>query len=222
MVILMGIQAELPAQGDVDLSTDAQKFSYGIGLQFGEQIRQYLRGQRLTDIDAQALAIAIEDVLEQRDVRVGIDEMRAAAVKYREKMLREQAEVAEVNAKAGEEFLEKNGQREEVVVLDSGLQYRIVENGAGDKPTETDTVIVHYRGKLLDGTEFDSSYGRGEPTELQVAQVIPGWQQALQLMPIGSHWEVWVPAELAYGDRGAGDIGPNQTLHFDIELLEIK
>jgi FKBP-type peptidyl-prolyl cis-trans isomerase FklB len=108
------------------------------------------------------------------------------------------------------------------VVLDSGLQYRVVEPGTGESPAETDTVVVHYRGRLLDGTEFDSSYGRGEPAEFGVGQVIPGWQQALQLMPVGSKWEVWIPASLAYGTEGTGGIGPNETLHFDIELIEIK
>lgn len=218
VALLAGVQAGAYAQSDAELSTDVQKFSYGIGLQIG----QNLKSQGLTNIDPQAIAIAIDDVLNQRDLRVGVDEMRAAAVKYREEMLRERAAVAEVNGKTGEAFLEQNGAREEVVVLASGLQYRVVENGSGEKPTETDTVVVHYRGKLLDGTEFDSSYGRGEPTELEVAQVIPGWQQALQLMATGSHWEVWVPAPLAYGDSAPDSIGPNQTLHFDIELIEIR
>ena len=104
-----------------------------------------------------------------------------------------------------------------------GLQYRIVRAGDGATPTADNRVVVHYRGRLLDGTEFDSSYGRGEPTEFMLGAVIPGWQAALQLMPVGSHWEVWIPARLAYGEQGAGGtIGPNQALHFDIELLEIK
>ena len=119
-------------------------------------------------------------------------------------------------------YLKENSVREGVVVLDSGLQYRIVKPGAGGSPTETDTVVVHYRGRLLNGSEFDSSYVRGQPAELGVGQVIPGWQQALQLMPVGSTWEIWIPAALAYGAQGAGSIGPNETLHFDIELLEIK
>lgn len=222
MAILVGWQANALAQSGPELATDKQKFSYGIGLQVGQSLSQTLKQRRLTDIDAEALALGIRDVLEEGELRLDVEELRAAAAKYQEQMLRDQAAAADVNAKSGEQFLEKNGTRDEVVVLDSGLQYRVVENGTGEMPTETDTVVVHYRGRLLDGTEFDSSYGRGEPTELQVAQVIPGWQQALQLMPTGSHWEVWVPATLAYGNRGAGDIGPNQTLHFDIELIEIK
>ena len=107
-------------------------------------------------------------------------------------------------------------------MLDSGVQYRVIESGAGGSPTDTDTVVVHYRGRLLDGSEFDSSYGRGQPTELGVGQVIPGWQQILQLMPVGSTWEVWIPAALGYGAQGAASIGPNETLHFEIALIEIK
>ncbi|MDX1433631.1 MAG: FKBP-type peptidyl-prolyl cis-trans isomerase, partial [Gammaproteobacteria bacterium] len=193
LALLAGMHAGASAQSDAELGTDVQKFSYGLGLQIG----QNLKNQGLSKIDAEAMAAAIDDVLNGRDMRLSVDELRAAAVKYREEMLRDRAAVAENNGKKGEAFLAQNGERDEVVTLDSGLQYRVVEDGAGDKPTETDTVVVHYRGKLLDGTEFDSSYGRGEPTELEVAQVIPGWQQALQLMPTGSHWEVWVPASLA-------------------------
>ena len=104
-----------------------------------------------------------------------------------------------------------------------GLQYRILRTGDGAMPAADDRVVVHYRGRLLDGTEFDSSYGRGEPAEFMLDAVIPGWQAALRKMPVGSHWEVWIPAVLAYGEQGAGGtIGPNQALHFDIELIEIK
>ena len=216
--VVVGIHVSAHAQTAPQLETNTQKFSYGIGLQIG----QNLKSQGISNVDPAAIAIAIEDVLEQRELRVSIDEMRAAAIGYQEEMQRERAVAAEANAKTGEDFLAQNRGRDEVVALESGLQYRVVEEGSGEKPTETDTVIVHYRGKLLDGTEFDSSYRRGEPTELQVGQVIPGWQQALQLMQVGSHWEVWIPAGLAYGDRGVGGIGPNQTLHFDIELIEIK
>jgi FKBP-type peptidyl-prolyl cis-trans isomerase FklB len=178
--------------------------------------------QGLTGVDAQAIALAIEDILKGRDLRVSMDEMRVAATAYQNELNAVKLAAGEKNKAAGEEFLKENGTREEVVVLDSGLQYRVVENGNGESPTETDTVLVHYRGRLLDGTEFDSSYGRGQPTELGVGQVIPGWQQALKLMNVGAKWEVWVPASLAYGTDGAGNIGPNETLHFDIELIEIK
>jgi len=148
--------------------------------------------------------------------------MRVAATAYQNELNSEKLAAAEKNKVAGDKFLEGNSAREGIVVLESGLQYRVVESGAGESPTETDTVVVHYRGRLLDGTEFDSSYSRGEPAEFGVGQVIPGWQQALQLMPVGSKWEVWIPASLAYGTEGTGGIGPNETLHFEIELIEIK
>ena len=127
------------------------------------------------------------------------------------------------NLAAGRAFLASNAENEGVAQTPDGLQYRILRAGEGATPTAEDRVVLHYRAGLLDGTEFDSSYGRGEPTEFMLGAVIPGGQAALQLMPVGSRWEVWIPAELAYGERGAGgSIGPNQALHFEIELLEIK
>jgi len=206
------------AEEDPDLSTDIQRFSYGIGLQIG----QNLKAQGLDDLDAAALAAAVEDVVKGRDIRLTVDEMKLAAQSYQQKRQAEETKAAEVNRAAGEKFLTANQDEDGVVALDSGLQYRVVSEGDGETPTETDTVVVHYEGQLLDGTVFDSSYSRGQPTELQVGKVIPGWQQALQLMPVGSEWEVWVPSDLAYGDKGAGPIGPNETLHFNIQLLEIK
>jgi FKBP-type peptidyl-prolyl cis-trans isomerase FklB len=176
----------------------------------------------MSSLDTEAIAMAIEDVLRGNDLRVSMEDMQVAATAYQNELNAEKLAAGAENQAAGEKFLEENSDREGVVVLDSGLQYRIVKAGTGESPTETDTVTVHYRGRLLDGTEFDSSYGRGQPTELGVGQVIPGWQEALQLMPVGSKWEVWIPASLAYGSQGAGSIGPNETLHFDIELIEIK
>ncbi|MFL2555404.1 MAG: FKBP-type peptidyl-prolyl cis-trans isomerase, partial [Gammaproteobacteria bacterium] len=123
----------------------------------------------------------------------------------------------------GENFLAKNKNKEGVIVLPSGLQYEIIKMGNGEKPNINSTVVVHYRGTLIDGTEFDSSYARGEPIELNLGQVIKGWQEALQLMPVGSKWKTVIPSTLAYGERGAGRmIGPNATLLFDIELISIK
>lgn len=206
------------AQESEPLTSNYQKFSYGVGLQIGQQLKK----QRLTDLDVKAIALAIDDVLSGRDLRVSIDEMRSAAIAYQAELQAKNQAAADLNKQAGDKFLERNAAREEVVSLPSGLQYRVISEGDGEKPTETDTVLVHYRGRLLDGTEFDSSYGRGQPTELMVSQVINGWQQALQLMAVGSSWEVWIPAELAYGIQGAGSIGPNETLNFEIELLEIK
>jgi FKBP-type peptidyl-prolyl cis-trans isomerase FklB len=218
VAIFVGYQGLVYAQDSESLGTNAQKFSYGVGLQVGQQLKK----QGLKDLDAKAIAMAIDDVLNGRDLRIGIDEMRNAAMAYQAEMQAKAQAAANINKEAGDKFLDRNATREEVVSLASGLQYRVITEGTGEKPTETDTVMVHYRGRLLDGTEFDSSYGRGKPTELMVTQVISGWQQALQLMPVGSSWEVWIPGELAYGLQGAGNIGPNETLHFDIKLLGIK
>jgi FKBP-type peptidyl-prolyl cis-trans isomerase FklB len=131
--------------------------------------------------------------------------------------------VGEKNVKEGETFLAANKKKEGVVTLPSGLQYKILKTGDGPKPTKDQTVKCHYRGTLIDGTEFDSSYKRGEPTEFPVGQVIKGWTEALQLMPVGSKWQLFIPSDLAYGPNGAGQmIGPNVTLIFDIELISIK
>ncbi len=216
--LILAVQVPVHAQASKPLTTNVERFSYGVGLQIGQQLKR----QGLSGIDPRAITMAIEDVLAGRDLRVSMDDMRVAATAYQNELNAEKFAKAEKNKVAGDQFLEGNSAREGVVVLDSGLQYRIVESGAGESPVETDTVLVHYRGRLLDGTEFDSSYDRGEPAEFGVGQVIPGWQQALQLMPVGSKWEVWIPASLAYGTEGTGGIGPNETLHFDIELIKIK
>ena len=218
IALVLAVHLPVHAEDSKPLATNAEKFSYGIGLQIARQ----LKSQGLSGVDPRAIAMAIEDVLEGNELRVSRDEMQVAATAYQNELKAEKLAAGAESEAIGEKFLEENSSREGVVVLDSGLQYRIIESGAGESPTETDTVVVHYRGRLLDGTEFDSSYGRGQPTEFGVGQVIPGWQQALQLMPVGAKWEVWIPAALAYGPRGTGGIGPNQTLHFDIELIEIK
>lgn len=216
--LMVAVQVPVHAQDSKPLTTNAEKFSYGIGLQIAQQLQK----QQLSGVDPRAIAMAIEDVLKGRELRVTMEEMQVAAVAYQNELKAEKLAAGDMNKAAGEKFLEENSTREGVVVLDSGVQYRIIESGNGGSPTETDSVVVHYRGRLLDGSEFDSSYSRGQPAELGVGQVIPGWQQALQLMPVGSKWEVWIPASLAYGAQGAGSIGPNETLHFDIELIEIK
>ena len=205
--------------GDPQLDSALQRLSYAIGLQVGQSLRQ----QGLDEIDAAALAAALEDVYADRRPRLTVEQMQAAQTAYQAESATRQSRQAEANLAAGHAFLAENAENEDVVQTPDGLQYRILRAGEGATPTAEDRVVVHYRGRLLDGTEFDSSHGRGEPTEFMLGAVIPGWQAALQLMPVGSHWEVWIPAELAYGERGAGgSIGPNQALHFEIELLEIK
>jgi FKBP-type peptidyl-prolyl cis-trans isomerase FklB len=158
----------------------------------------------LTDDEAQATMVAL-----QNDVRA--------------RQQGQMQQVAEKNRKDGEAFLAANAGKEGVVRLPSGLQYKILTPGTGPKPSATDSVVCNYRGTLIDGTEFDSSYKRGQPATFGVGRVIKGWTEALQLMPVGSKWQLFVPAQLAYGDRGAGaDIGPNATLIFEVELLSIE
>lgn len=204
---------------DYELETPVQRFSYIVGLQIAGNLRE--RG--VTEVDPVAIGLAVQDALTGKTPRLTREEMQQAALDYQKAMMAQQAAAAKVNGEAGKAFLDGNAKADGVTVSESGLQYRVIQAGTGETPTETDTVMVHYTGRLLDGTEFDSSHRRGAPTELGVGQVIPGWQEALQKMKVGSQWEVWIPAELAYGERGAGAaIGPNQTLHFEIELVEIK
>ncbi len=218
LVLALMTSATFADEGN-KLESNVQKFSYAIGLQLGDN----LKNQGILDLDEQALAQGIRDYLDGNDLRLTPDEIQQAVTDYQQEMLEKRLALAKKNREAGETFLETNGKRDGVVVLDSGVQYEVVEKGSGDNPTETDVVMVHYRGYLIDGSEFDSSFSRGEPTELEIAQVIPGWQQTLQLMKVGSKWKVWIPSDLAYGLRGAGNrIGPNEMLHFDIELISIK
>ena len=218
----LALAAVMPATAageDPQLESTLQRLSYAVGLQIGQSLRR----QGLDEIDTSALAAALEDVYADRSPRLTMEQMQAAQEAYQAESAARQGRQAEANLAAGRAFFASNAENEGVVETPDGLQYRIVRAGEGATPTTEDRVVVHYRGRLLDGTEFDSSYGRGEPTEFMLGAVIQGWQAALRLMPVGSHWEVWIPAGLAYGERGAGGaIGPNQALHFDIELLEIK
>ena len=201
------------------LESNVERLSYMLGYRIGAT----LRGQGMQEIDAAALAAAIDDVFGERSPRLTEEEMRAAQAEYQAGLAAAQAREAEANLVAGQRFLASNAGNEGVVEMPDGLQYRILRAGDGPKPSADDQVVVHYRGRLLDGTEFDSSYRRGEPAEFMVGGVIPGWQAALKVMPAGSRWEVWIPAALAYGERGSGGaIGPNQALHFEIELIAIK
>lgn len=208
----------LPVQAESGLTTDKQKLSYALGVYFSKSIAGQTR-----DIDNAAFLQAIEDVLGDKQLKLTTEEMKTVLSDYQNKLKQERTARADDNLNSGEKFLEENGKKEDVVELESGLQYKVIKKGTGEKPQSDSNVKVHYHGTLINGEVFDSSYERGEPVDLTVNQVIKGWQEALTKMPVGSKWKVYIPSELAYGERGAGDvIGPNETLIFDIELLAIN
>ena len=202
----------------LEIKTDKQKLSYSMGVFFGQTvIRQEM------EIDIPAFMQAVEDVLSNSERKLSDDEMQKIINTYQKKEQEDRIAKSDNDKADGKKFLAENKKKEGVTVLPSGLQYKIIKNSEGEKPLADSRVVVHYRGTLINGTEFDSSYARGEPIELSLNQVIKGWQEALQLMSVGSKWQIVIPSELAYGERGAGRaIGPNSTLIFDIELISIK
>lgn len=207
-----------PAAGaSADLADDAAKASYSLGYRFAENVHR----QFPDAVENDAFMAGVRDQLAGDQARVD----DAEAERVLTAMMQQRQAQADSDAlqtlEDGLAFLEENAQRDEVVTLDSGLQYEVLEEGEGDKPEATDTVTTHYEGRLLDGTVFDSSYQRGEPASFPLNRVIAGWTEGLQLMSPGAKYRLYVPSELAYGDRGAGTIPPNSTLIFDVELLEI-
>ncbi|MET0379986.1 MAG: FKBP-type peptidyl-prolyl cis-trans isomerase [Spongiibacteraceae bacterium] len=201
----------------IDLSSTAAKASYGIGLQMGQQLKTVFK-----EVSLQAALAGVEDAFRGRTEQLSPDEINQAFAAIQKQIESEKVEQSKQLAGEGAAFLADNAKREGVVVTASGLQYEIIEQGSGAVPTARSTVRTHYRGTLLNGTEFDSSYRRNDPTEFPVNGVIAGWTEALQLMPVGSKWKLFIPYNLAYGERGAGgDIGPYQALIFEIELLDI-
>ncbi len=200
------------------LTTDTQKFSYTVGVQIGQSLKRDAK-----DIDVDLVTRAIKDVLGDKKLQISQEDMQKTMESFQKKQQEKQASAGDKNEKVGAEFLAANKKKDGVQETASGLQYKVVKAGSGDKAKATDTVVVHYKGTLTNGTEFDSSYKRNEPTSFQVNQVIQGWQEALQLMNPGAKYQLVIPGKLAYGPRGAGgQIGPNETLLFDVELLEIK
>jgi FKBP-type peptidyl-prolyl cis-trans isomerase len=208
------------------LKTQKDKTSYAIGMNIGAGVAAKLKQQPL-DVDQAVLLRGFKDalagsktLLTEAEERTVLTQLSLEARKKQEEQMRL---AAEPNKKLGEEFLAANKTKDGVVTLPSGLQYKILTEGTGPKPTATDTVSCNYRGTLINGTEFDSSYKRGQPASFPLNQVIKGWTEALQLMPVGSKWQLFIPADLAYGDPGRGpQIGPGATLIFEIELLSIQ
>jgi FKBP-type peptidyl-prolyl cis-trans isomerase FklB len=224
MVILgLGLMADSACGADTtDLKTQKDKVSYSIGLDIGEKFKK-----QSIDIDPDLLARGVKDGLSEGKHLLTEEEIKTVMTAFEKEMqakvIAQMKEVGDKNMKEGSAFLAENKKKEGVVTLPSGLQYKVITAGTGKKPSATDSVTTQYRGTLIDGTEFDSSYKRGQPATFPVKGVIPGWTEALQLMPVGSKWQLFVPSNLAYGPRGAGQtIGPNATLIFEVELLSIQ
>ena len=192
------------------------KISYALGMSIGHN----LRGSGIENLNVEDFAKAVQAALGNGAFEMTIEEAQQIITNYFDEL---QAKKNEGNIEAGKKFLEENKKNANVVTLPSGLQYTILKEGTGAKPSETDTVSCHYHGTLIDGTVFDSSVQRGTPASFGVNQVIKGWIEALQLMPVGSKWRLFIPSELAYGAQGAGQhIGPHTALIFDVELLDIN
>lgn len=205
-----------------ELKTQKDKVSYVIGLDMGNSLKK-----NMVDVDTEILIRGLKDALSGANPLMTEQEMKETIMALQKDLQAKQQEqakaLAEKNKKEGEAFLAENKKKRGVITMPSGLQYKILANGKGQSPKATDTVTVNYKGTLVDGTEFDSSYKRGQPATFTVNGVIPGWTEALQLMKEGSKWQLFVPSNLAYGERGAGGtIGPNAVLIFEVELISIK
>lgn len=204
------------------LTTQKDKFSYALGMDLGTNLRK-----QSVPVDPTILARGMKDALAGGKTALTDDQAKAVLMEVQNDMRKKQQaqmqQAGEANRKEGEAFLEANKSKDGVVALPSGLQYKILTQGTGPKPAASDSVVCNYRGTLINGTEFDSSYKRGEPATFPVSGVIKGWTEALQLMPVGSKWQLFVPSDLAYGERAPGpEIAPNSTLIFEVELLSIQ
>ncbi len=218
-VLPLAMLAVVPmVSGAATLETEKQKISYIIGYNIGTNLKH-----DGVEVDPAVLSEALQDALKGADPQLSREDMQATMKAAQQRRVEERKALAEKNAKAGQEFLAANKKKEGVKELPSGLQYKVIKAGSGKQPGADDTVTVNYRGTLINGKQFDSSYDRGQPATFPLSGVIQGWQEALQNMKEGAKWQIYVPAKLAYGGRGAGaDIGPNETLIFDVELLEVK
>ena len=210
------------ASAEKGLDTLEQKASYSFGVDFAKRLKQ-----QGIDLDIPALTRGIEDQASGGKLAFEEGEMNQAKAEYTEqlraKLLEEQQKIAAENLEAGKKFLAENAKKEGVVTTESGLQYKVIKSGDGPTPGPEDTVTTHYRGTLIDGREFDSSYSRGQPASFPVKGVIAGWTEALQLMKVGDKWELYIPSELAYGAAQRSElIQPNSTLLFELELLAVK
>jgi FKBP-type peptidyl-prolyl cis-trans isomerase FklB len=220
-IVVLGIlflASHLNAQETPVLKDQRDKVSYIIGMDIGMNLKK-----QAIDIDSNILAKGVKDALSGAKPLLTQKEIQETMAAFQKEMMAKKEEVAKQNKKDGEIFLSENKKKEGVKTLLSGLQYKVIKAGTGKKPKSTDTVTVHYRGTLIDGTEFDSSYKRGQTVSFPVSGVIPGWTEGLQLMEEGAKWQLFIPSNLAYGERGTGGIiGPNATLIFEVELVSIQ
>ncbi|HYQ58997.1 MAG TPA: FKBP-type peptidyl-prolyl cis-trans isomerase [Draconibacterium sp.] len=220
-LIVAATSCQQGGSSNVKIETNIDSVSYAIGILVGANNNQQLESLPGTDgINIDAMVSAFQKTSKGEEVEMTEADANALVQSFLQQASEREAQA---NLEAGNKFLEENKAREGVVTTESGLQYEILTEGTGEKPTTTDRVRVHYHGTLTDGTVFDSSVDRGEPAIFGVNQVIPGWTEALQLMPVGSKWNVYIPSDLGYGPQGAGggQIGPNTVLIFEVELLEI-
>ena len=222
MCAMLALSGAAFAADAPELKDGKEKLSYSIGMDIGGNLK---RGS--VEVDPDILAKGLKDSYGGGKTLLTEDEARQAIMAFQQAQKEKQAEtmrkLAEQNKAEGEKFLAENAKKEGVKTLPSGLQYKEIVPGAGKSPKATDTVTTHYKGMLIDGTEFDSSHKRGQPATFQVSGVIPGWTEALQLMKEGAKWQLFLPSGLAYGERGAGrEIGPNATLVFEVELISVK
>jgi len=197
---------------------NTSQYNYVLGYQIGARLQQ-----EGIELDVAGFSDGLRDVVESKSSHYSDSETKKIAEVWRKRQHTRKMAESEANAAAGKAFLDKNGELEGVTTTDSGLQYKAVKTGNGKQPEDNGTVVVHYRGSLIDGEEFDSSYARGKPTTLVLDHVIKGWQEVLPMMHEGDKWQVYIPPQLAYGERGTPPaIGPNETLVFDIELVEVR
>lgn len=217
IAVSYGCQDSVPA-----VETDMERVSYAIGYDIGRSIH----GEQIEGLDLDVLFRGMKDATTGEGILTD-DEMMEALMKFQQDMMdrqqRQARELGDANLSAGEAFLAENAQRDDVQVTPSGLQYRVITPGQGNRPRTSSEVTVHYRGTLIDGTEFDSSFSRGEPATFELNRVIPGWTEGLQLMQEGATYEFFIPSDLGYGSRGtSGVIGPNAVLIFEVELISIN
>ncbi len=222
VVVMVLFVCQVSAAEEMTLKSEKDKVSYIIGREIGNNLKS-----QTIDVDPEILARGIKDAISGAKPIMTEEEMKEVMTAFQKEVMAKRQELTkqlgEKNKKEGEAFLAENKTKEGVKTLPSGLQYKVIKAGTGKKPKAADTVTTQYRGTLTDGTEFDSSYSRGQPATFPVNGVIPGWTEALQLMEEGAKWQVFVPSNLAYGERGAGPrIGPNATLIFEIELISVQ